>query len=97
MSDGDTIPRRVPYGGLNVIAYDPDAGSADGDGIRWVTMVLKDAKTGRFLGARREYWSTYDWGLRLRSGRSYTLTAYAVSSRGAGGGWSSSTITVTAE
>ncbi len=95
--DGGTIDRRVPYGGLRVGAYDPDAGTADGDGIRWVLLVLRDAETGRFLGARREYWTTYDWGLRLRSGRTYTLTAYAVSDRAAGGGWSKTSITVTAE
>lgn len=97
VKDGDVIPRRTPYGGINVVAYDPDAGTSDGDGIRWVTLVLHDAETGRFLGARREYWSTYDWGLRLRSGRSYTLTAYAVSKRDAGRGWSRTSITITAE
>ncbi len=97
VADGDTIPRRIPYGGINVVAHDPDAGTADGDGIRWVTLVLTDAETGYFLGARREYWSTYDWGLRLRSGRSYVLTAYAVSDRSAGGGWSHTSITVTVE
>jgi hypothetical protein len=97
VSDGETISQWVPYGGINVGAFDPDAGSADGDGIRWVTLVLTDAETGRFIGARREYWSTYDWGLLLRSGRAYTLTAYAVSDRSAGGGWSRTSITVTAE
>jgi hypothetical protein len=97
VSDGDVISRRIPYGGINVVANDPDAGQNDGDGIRWVTLVLSDTETGRFLGARREYWSTYDWGLRLRSNRSYTLTVYAVSERGAGGGWSSTSITVTTE
>lgn len=94
VEDGQTIGQRVPYGGINVIANDPDAGSADGDGIRWVTLVLSEAGTGRFIGARREYWSTYDWGLRLRPDRSYTLTAYAVSDWSAGGGWSKTSVTV---
>ncbi|MEL7156971.1 MAG: M12 family metallopeptidase [Actinomycetota bacterium] len=97
LTDGGTIPRRVPYGGIRIGAYDPDAGNRDGDGIRWVTLVLRDGETGRFLGARREYWSTNDWGVRLRSGRTNTLTAYAVSDRSAGGGWSKTSITVTAE
>ena len=97
VGDGDVISTRIPYGGINVVANDPDAGPGDGEGIRWVTLVLTDAETGRFLGARREYWSTYDWGLRLRSGRSYVLTAYAVSERSAGGGWARTSITVTAQ
>ena len=97
VTDGQTIPPDIEYGGINLTAHDPDAGTNDGDGIRWVTLVLTDADTGHFLGARREYRSTYDWGLSLRSGRSYTLTAYAISDRSAGGGWSQASITITAE
>ena len=97
VADGDTIRRKVRYGGINVRAFDPDVGTEDGDGIRWVTLVLSDAETGRFLGARREYRDTYDWGLRLRRDRSYTLTAYAVSNRDGGRGWSSTSITVDTE
>ena len=96
VKDGDVVDTRVPYGGINLVAYDPDVGTNDGDGIRFVALVLSDAKTGRFLGARREYWSTYDWGLRLRSGRSYVLTAYAVSDDGVGCVWSKASITITA-
>ena len=97
LTDGGTIPSRLAYGELRVGAYDPDAGTNDGAGIRRVTLVLRDAETGRFLAAGREFHSTYDWEVHLESGRRYTLTAYAVSTRAAGGRWSKATVTVTAE
>ena len=97
LEDGDTIPNHIPYGGIQVTAHDPDVGVDDGDGIRWVMLVVRDADHGWWMRARREFWPTYDFGLRLRSGRSYQLTAYAVSSRDAGRGWSSTSITVTVE
>ncbi len=97
LEDGDTIPSRIPYGGIQVTAHDPDIGTEDGDGIRWVMLVVRDVDTGCWIRARREFWSTYDFGLRLRSGRSYVLSAYALSSRSAGRGWSVTSITVNVE
>ncbi len=91
------MARRLPYGGLQVGAYDANVGTNDGDGIRYVVVVLSDAETGRYLGARREFRSTYDFGVRLTPGRSYTFTAYARAHRSAGGGYSVTSITVTAE
>ena len=97
LTDGSTIPSRLAYGELQIRANDPDAGAEDGAGIRWVTLVLSDAETGQFVAARREFRSTYDWGIYLRSGGRYTLTAYVVSTSSAGGGWSKASVTVTAE
>lgn len=95
-SDGVTVPASIAYGGLRISAHDPDVGTADGDGIRWVSLIVRDADTGDFLGATREYEPTYDWGLTLDAGRRYVLTAYAVSDVAAGGTWTKTTIVVTA-
>lgn len=88
---------HIPYGGIQVSAYDPDVGANDGDGIVWVMLVVRDVDTGRWLTARREFWSTYDWGLRLRGGRSYELSAYAISWDRQGPRWSVNSITVHAD
>jgi hypothetical protein len=96
LEDGGTIPSQLD-GGLQIGAHDPDAGTNDGDGIRLVTLLLTDGRTGRFLAAGRDSNAPYDWGVSLQSGRSYTFTAFAVSSRSAGGRWSQVSVTVTAE
>ncbi len=96
LTDGATVPATIAYGGLRISAHDPDVGTADGDGIRWVSLIVRDADSGDFLGATREYEPTYDWGLTLDSGRRYLLTAYAVSDLAAGGTWTKTTIVVTA-
>ena len=95
LTDGGSIPARTAYGDIVVGAFDPDAGTSDGDGIRSVTVVLSDPETGRRIAGRTEYRTLYEYGARLRSGRTYTLTAYARSSSSAGGGWSSTSVTVT--
>jgi hypothetical protein len=96
LTDGGTIASDLPSG-VVISAFDPDAGTEIGDGIRLVTLVLTDGETGRFLAAGPDRTAPYDWGVRLQSGRSYTFTAFAVSSRSAGGRWSRASVTVTAE
>ncbi|MEM9131833.1 MAG: M12 family metallopeptidase [Actinomycetota bacterium] len=96
LTDGATVPASINYGDLQISAHDPDVGTNNGDGIRWVSLVVSDADTGDFLGATREYEATYDWGLTLDAGRRYVLTAYAVSDLEAGGTWTKTTIVVTA-
>jgi len=94
LTDGGTIASRTRYGDIQVNANDPDAGTSDGDGIQYVTLLI--SRNGRVLGGRREYRSTYDFGLRLRRGRTYTLTAIAKSTAEAGGTESRTSVTVTA-
>jgi hypothetical protein len=97
LADGGAIPSQVESGGVQIGAFDPDAGSSDGEGIRLVTLVLTDGETGNFLAAGRDFTAPYSWGVNLEAGRSYTFTAFAVASRSAGGRWSQASVTVTAE
>ncbi len=97
LEDGGTIPARTTYGEIQIGASDANIGTEDGDGIRWVTLVLSDPESGRVYGMRREYFTSYDWGARLRPGKQYTFTAYAKATAEAGGGWSKASVTVTAE
>jgi len=94
LTDGGTIPRRTRYGQIRVNAFDADVGTSDGDGIQSVTLVI--SRNGRRLATRREVASTYDFGLNLRRGRRYTLSAVAQSTAAAGGTRTITSVTVTA-
>ena len=94
LTDGGTIAAFTRYGDIQVTANDPDAGRSDGAGI--TSVVLTVSRDGRRLGSREESRSTYDFGFRLISGRTYTLTATARATQAAGGTSTSTSVTVTA-
>jgi len=61
LRNGGDIPAVTQYGDVQVIAFDPDVGQSDGDGIASVTLVV--SRNGRSLGSRTENRETYDFGM----------------------------------
>ena len=94
LTDGGTIPAFTSYGDIQVIANDLDAGRSNGAGITRVTLAV--SRDGRTLGSREERLPSYDFGFRLISGRTYTLTATAMATQVHGGTSTSTSVTVTA-
>ena len=94
LTDGGTIPAITSYGDIQVVANDLDAGRSNGAGISRVTLSV--SRDGRTLGSREERRPSYDFGFRLISGRTYTLTATARANQVHGGTSTSTSVTVTA-
>lgn len=92
-ADGDTLAGSVA---INAAAWDPDAGTADGDGIAQVVFELLDG-TGTVAASRTESVVTYDWPLDTTTvaDGTYTLRATATSTAAAGGSSAGASIAVT--
>ena len=94
LTNGGNIPAFTSYGDIQVVANDLDAGRSNGAGISSVTLSV--SRDGRTLGSRQERRAPYDFGFRLISGRTYTLTATARANNVHGGTSTSTSVTVTA-
>ncbi|OGI17455.1 MAG: hypothetical protein A2Z52_00060 [Candidatus Moranbacteria bacterium RBG_19FT_COMBO_42_6] len=82
---------------VNALAYDPDIGSTDGDGIANVIFELINSG-GTTVASTQENIVTYDWNpldTTLYPDGNYTLKATATSTPAAGGTSSSTSIPIT--
>ena len=70
---------------VNAVAYDPDVGSSDGDGILSVVFELRSGST--VVASHQENAVTYDWSIDTTAyaDGSYALRAVATSTAAAGG------------
>lgn len=96
LEDGGTIAARAKYGDIAVVAFDRDVGTADGDGIRYINLTIRDAATDEFISVVRRHRPLFRWSARLEVGRTYKITASARSKQNAGDGWRSTSVIVTA-
>ncbi len=62
------ISQPLTYGSIQVLAFDPDIGFDDGDGIAFVSLVITDQSSGQVVAASGEYEAPFNFGVDLPPG-----------------------------